>query len=220
MIISHSKEFVFIRIPKNASNAVACALTRNLKKGDIAIVQPHSDELNAPGEHTIILPGEENGSTIPSPHVNIRNLHKFSDIVVPDHYTKIVVVRNPYDKFISACINVLRRSENAKEGKVDWKNITSDTIKAAYRATPNSVEFDNYDWFIGGVSPVKILRFENLQYEFDCLSRELGLPEEPLDLIYGGLYPQDKYRDLYTPGLRTLVERIHKNDFERFGYEW
>lgn len=218
MIISHSKGFVFIRIPKNASNAIAVALTRHLKKGDVSIIQPNSyDELNSSSEHTIIIPGE---GTVPSPHVTLKNLKDFPELHVPDHYTKIIVVRNPYDKFISACVNVLRRSDRAKNGEIDWNNITSDDLKEAYKSHANSVEFDNYDWFIGGLSNVHVLRYENLQYDFDCLCRSLGLPEEPLDIIYSGMVRQSKYRELYTPGLKAVVERIHKDDFKRFDYKW
>ncbi len=218
MIISHSKQFVFIRIPKNASNAIAAALTRHLKKGDVSIIQPNSvDELVENPEHTIIVPGD---GTVPSPHITIKNLTDFPQLQVPDHYTKIVVVRNPYDKFVSACINVLRRSERAKNGDIDWQNITSDDLKEAYRSRATSVEFYNYGWFIDGLSNVRVLRYENLQYDFDQLCRELGLPEEQLDIIYSGMVRQSKYRDLYTPGLKAVVERIHKNDFTRFGYKW
>jgi hypothetical protein len=75
-----------------------------------------------------------------------------------------------------------------------------------------------YRSFIEGASV--IMRFEELQADFDRVLGRLGLPATPIPELNVSKSRSRDYREYYDRTSRRLVEKRFAPDLERFGYEF
>lgn len=199
--MSKSKNFLFIHVPKTAGNSIQRVL---LPYSDdrMALLSPYHDGLDR--------------FEMRSPSINIHKHSTLADYqtqLEPEVFTrlvKIACVRNPWDRCVSFFFSPHR-------GEVFWEpEAFSEFIQTTVKPhrdfvfLPNGPSdcFENLD---------VILRFEQLQDDFDNLCDCLGI--ERNELPRANVSNREDYRRYYEEaGLVDLVGTQFAEEIERFGY--
>ncbi len=148
--------------------------------------------------------------------------------VYAKEFKKICVVRNPYDRVVSAFAYISKRDCN-REFKDLFNELEivvfDDLIRALddkkkYRKICNYiVHFRSQHELIDckGLKMDKIYKFE----EFDHIERDLSkMLGAKLVLQKLNTSPRKKYKEYYDDFSRSVVERIYKKDLELFCYSF
>tara|TARA_R110000824_G_scaffold336553_2_gene523050 strand:+ start:2326 stop:2958 length:633 start_codon:yes stop_codon:yes gene_type:complete len=208
-MIDHKHKFIFIHIPKTGGTSIE------------KLFIPTADIQNVNLKHDTLR-------TILGTRPKIKNYFKFT------------VVRNPWDltaslyyymwksqyewpqrwrKMISAQIpGVLDMSLN------DWVNHESFAYSGPRSRSlfnKNPTERLQLDWISNNTGSPEmdyIIKFENLQNDFDNVCNKLGLPFQNLPHI--NKTDREPYGELYTTETREIVARKFKKDIDFFQYEF
>lgn len=226
MIISNSHNYIFCRVPKVASVATASALMKTLEKGDKAYVG-YVKRYAIYGEHEVISE-HDCPSLIPNNmHVPLRDMGAVCDIAP---YTKFAVVRNPYDRFVSAALYSIAGYGRFIEGQ-DVQRVR----KLLHWITEPHMFNSRYMWkknisirtqahmlvdAEGKLLTDFLGRYETLQEDFDEFSIKVGLPRVELLLENKSRIPKLDYREYYDTALIDKVAALYKTDLELFNYEF
>ena len=199
-MISHKHKFIFIPVRKAAGTSILTALT------------PHCDNVQKFNCGTLPYKGDENISVGDWESESGR----YSD------YTVFTIVRNPWDRFISAYTSFL--------GPVGWTPEKT-SLKEYIDNLPS--EEENWDvWFHTRRTLMDMLvnkkgnyvsdfsiGFENLEKDFETMCRLVGVP--PLVLPHMNRTPNRKhYSTYYDDETRESVREMFKEDIECFDYEF
>jgi hypothetical protein len=124
------------------------------------------------------------------------------------NYYKFTVSRNPYDRFISASFYlktpINKLIDNLEEGKLSEDH--------KIHCMPQYIYSHNDDKLFVN----RILRFENLQEDFNLLCKELKLKE--CILPHKKKTDHKHYLEYYNVSLQERVYNYYKFDFELLGY--
>jgi len=143
-------------------------------------------------------------------------------------YFKFAIVRNPYDWVVSAYhffsqdpredLYELFRSFNDFEHFIN--HISEYDIYSGNRKTTGMPSYSpqrNFLYEDANVLLVDfVVRFENLQNDFDIVCDEIGIPS--VKLGHHNRSNHDEFELYYSPSLRTRIYELFKTDFETFGY--
>lgn len=145
-----------------------------------------------------------------------------------DDYYKFAVIRNPWERAVSAFYYL-------DEG---GSNIYDQAFREEYLAKYEG-RFDAFARDIGSIVGQKffkpqmhwvgradegqvlcdrLIRFENLAEEVTALSRKLNLPLPEVPHVYPGKHPP--YQECYSPEARDAVAQVYATDIETFGYSF
>lgn len=214
-MISRQKNFIFVHVPKTAGNSVQNALF------------PYSeDERTVEGEQDGV---ERFGVAHPGTELwkysSISDYQKALEPAFFDAALKITILRNPWDRMISAY----------------FYTIEQDAVRAG-RENNSAIEFDEggfrefiskrfgYRGLICGRNPDgklrKIdqhsidvfLRFEHLQEDMDALADRLGIAR--VKLVQRNASRHRPYVSYYTDGLRDVVAEQFARDIGYFGFKF
>ena len=214
-MISRAKNFIFVHVPKTAGNSVQNALF------------PYSeDERTVEGEQDGV---ERFGVVHPGTglwkHSSISDYQKALEPAFFDAALKITILRNPWDRMISAY----------------FYSIEQDAVRAG-RENDSALEFDEggfrefiskrfgYRGLICGRNPDgklrKIdqhsidvfLRFEHLQEDMDALADRLGIAR--VKLVQRNASRHRPYTSYYTDSLRDVVAERFARDIAYFGFKF
>lgn len=186
------KSLTFIRIPKNASTSV----------------YEHIKPLNTIRDEALPYRREHFNIFAPS-HCR---LSEAVEVLGKDILDKVVfaVSRNPLDRMVS---------QYHFAQKENW-------IPIKFKGFANFVDFcaDNetiashsQSYYLDVSTKINIIRFENLQYDFDLLLRSNGILANPI-LPKLNSTKRDHYKSYYTPALEEKVRELWNEDFKRFNY--
>jgi hypothetical protein len=160
-----------------------------------------------------------------------------------DGVLKFVVVRNPYSRVLSAYLNKFSR-ENLEYMPDIWRDFSRYTVRysmggdVALDQSPSfsdfiklvcetPVELMNEHWHpqtkMAMVNEIKydfILRFEDLDIEWQRLADKAGLPVLPSneEIEFPATKADDRLSDFYTDTLAKAVYEKFIDDFAYFGY--
>lgn len=157
MIISHKYKFIFIKTLKTAGTSIEVDLNKVLGETDIV---------------TEIYPPEE--GCIPKnymgymSHMSAMRVKERVDPVVWNEYFKFCVEREPVDKVISHYC-MLKNSPFLSQY---WRNLTFDGYMAKREFPVDTFRYTDEN---GELIVDKILKYEDLENEFEDVTRELGL---------------------------------------------
>lgn len=222
-IVSHSRQFIFIKARKVASSSVLATLGGFCGAGDI---------VTAPGD-TEGLPDHSRNATGLRTHSHPDEIRR---LVSPEQwrdYTKITCIRNPWDVTVSMLLWRYYR------GGTRWRATYSDRFRNAiatrtldladpeYRSHMASCIADlgrNCRFYLDatGTSYADVhLRHEQLQQDFDALCERLGVPARTLPRLKSQSRPADwHYRDFFDDALREDVARAAAATIGHFGYRF
>lgn len=229
MIISHEHRFISIKSGKTASTSVEKALAQICGPQDVLAISENSQVDNRNVELSITQAFK---LWLPVPprikktkhrrwrrnfydHIPAYRLRRIVDRSVWDGYTKMTVVRNPFDRALS---NYFWNNRN---------NPPADDLEADINRYVLSMSHYNFSlWEMFALRDRMLLdvymRYERLDEDFRRFVGGLGIDPVPaLSHEKSGFRPKRlHYRDVLSPESRRLIETHARREFECFGYEW
>lgn len=138
------------------------------------------------------------------------------------HYFKFCVVRNPWDKLVSA-YHYLKSGRMANSQKFQKYTTFRQFVVEYVNMLSHDQLIDHVktqSWFItidGGVCVDEILKFETLDHDFEKIKNKVNY-EDVLPHI--GELKREHYTHYYDDETIKIVENLYKEDIERFGYKY
>lgn len=202
-MISHTKNFIFIHIPKTGGTSIEHGL------------RPYGK----------LLQGVVNFESIYYKHVTASALQRMLGPSEYAAYFKFTFVRNPWDWIVS---NYAFNRGLCRPYVIGTKY----TISGKVPDSAKDVSFSDWlRWWIEELSPSQstmvvddegrlmvdfVGRFEHLESDFHRLCTSLGLPTAALPHLKASEH--GPYMEYYDETTRQLVIEHFKTDFELFGY--
>jgi hypothetical protein len=211
MLLSHSRRFAFIHVPKTAGSSVFIALKPYADRVDdywanrwLAAAGIHVNHL-APVAYRKFRP-----------HVAARTLQQWLPAEVFAGLFKFAFVRNPWDLLVSSYHFLKSKPEHRRSRLV--------------RSLPSFADYVEYEIRRGRLLQTSMLcdrqgrllmdfvgRYESLAADFATICGRLGL-EATLPRVNASA--RGDYRDHYPPALAARVAEAFAPDLERFGYSF
>ncbi|WP_448564938.1 sulfotransferase family 2 domain-containing protein [Trichothermofontia sp.] len=143
-----------------------------------------------------------------------------------DQYFKFCVIRNPYDKVVSAFYFFQYMEKGFVDfGDLDYERTKLENWLRSCIQWPNrfsGLPIDRDKYMIGNQFCLDgIIRYENIAADMAKVCQHLDLPWEPslLPKFKAGIRPPEaKAADLYTPIARKIVEAIFAFELKFFAY--
>jgi hypothetical protein len=215
MILSHSKQFIFIHIYKNAGTSIQAALKKwnsleqnLLLKGLRKITKIEIYGLGYMSRLKMM-------DSLKNSHTNLSDLEKYLPADLFQSYFKFAFVRNPWSWQVSLY----------EFGKQDTKHFQHELLnKFDFRdyiswRVENEVKFQT-DFILnnkGDLGMNYLGRFEELYQDFECLCNHLNiqaiLPKKNVSLT-------KDYRTYYDEKTAQIIGEVFKKDIENFGYDF
>lgn len=204
-MISHKHRCVYVHIPKTAGKSI---------KSLFGIPEFGHDYMN-----------ELDWIEDPYDHHPIRKYQGrewFSD------YLKFTVVRNPWDRVLSAFFYLegggsnqfdkAFRDEKLARYNGDFEGFVSDLPLFA-----NEKFFRPATYWLSSATGDRmlvdyVLRFERLVHNIKVLTQILGIGMPKLEQLNKTIHPD--YRDCYSDRAREIVREVYAADISQFGYEF
>lgn len=151
-----------------------------------------------------------------------------NDPELVESYYSFAVVRNPYDRFVSAW-EYLKNYE-----EVRWPLTFEETVRQFHKRGRFFYTSEDRVWWpqarfiaIKKILLVdKVIKYENLNAEWPQIVEEIvkrvpegySRPKDLLDQVNVTGREKKRWEDYYTPELRAMVYDLYRRDFEMFGY--
>ena len=249
-IISHRHEFIFVRPRKVAGASIEIALSRCCGPEDVILIWPlrfdsATDEddfgILSPQHAEAVWRGLESGYAGRT-HLPPRVIRAGIGPDVWDAYFKFTVARNPWDQLVSyyywrfyhrwrSARQIFRRTDDLWNGcRHCWMRHLFKRgrhrqamefglrrgLFASYLEETSSFYFIDGDEYADYV-----MRFENLQQDFDEVCRRLRIPASRLPRTKSKVRPRgEDYRDYYTDYSREYVGVECRRIMDAFGYRF
>lgn len=233
MIISLTHKFIFIKSFKTAGTSVEAALS-NFCSGD-DVVTPLNDyrynrDENGKFIHKSMNADEFAKLGLPNlQHVDAPTIKGKVSPEVWNDYFKFSITRNPWDRAISYFFWEKRR-DRALEPKKRFYHYLGvpfnehEQLRQLFASYIRNATWPNNDCFYtidDQLCTDFVIRYESLQDDYSEVCKKLGLPENTLPRLKGGIRKQRyHYSDFYDEETIALVAEHHKNDIRLFGYEF
>ena len=142
-----------------------------------------------------------------------------------DNYLSFSTVRNPWDRFLSEYI--WQKSYSKEQIQIEWgnKDISFvDFCKSDFAWYPEIEKSHlttqlNFLTDVNGIMCVdEIVRFENLQKDFDRVCDKIGIPHQKIP--HKNKTEHKPYWEYYNDETREIVEKKFEGDINAFGYEF
>ena len=197
MIISHSKQFIFIKTRKTAGSALQKALALACEPGDLIVGAP------------ALRPSWASASSLAP-----RRIHAGKDWIARQYprewqrYTKITAERHPLDKVVSSYWWNMRGG--VSHSFDDWFDARSDA---------QLVDFDLYGGAGGALLVDRVLQFTHLQSQYEALCADLDLETFTLQREKNGKRGDNRpSREYFSAERLARVKRIFWREIQVFGY--
>jgi hypothetical protein len=205
VIISHSHRFIFFAVPKTGTHAVRFALRKHLGENDEEQVQLFKQSRLSYPEIARIGHG----------HIGWREIAPALGPDIWSDYFKFAFVRNPWDRFVSFCAFMHRRTGFfAADPKAAMRSVLVNPehqSRVAFRPQHELICDDT------GMPQIDYVgRYESFQASFDAVCTRVGLPTMQLERINASTHGQ--YRSYFDEDLVTRVGEIYERDIAAFGY--
>lgn len=196
-MISHKHKFILLHAGKCAGSSIKTALKKVINDPD-ANIQGHF--------------------TLAYFKSNILQLgYNFED------YKIVGLTRNPYDRMVSwyyHSVNVVKSFSGSFESFCQFRLISNNgsilqlNEKGLYARDSENLlpPYDKCDY---------IIRFENLQDDFNNFTSHINLPSTQLPHIqHNTERPKESYRKLYTDLSKKIVSEYFEDTISRFDYKF
>jgi hypothetical protein len=209
MIISYSKNFIFIKSRKTAGTSVQVALSAACGPGDI-ITGPRIDP--ASGDYGLHRNADRFGSE--DHHPTAAAVRAFVGEEMWRESLTFTFVRNPWDLLVSRYYFDLSEREDPADCFAEWAfDYLMGPLHARDRLEPYAC--------IGGEIVVDLVgRYERLAVDFRLICDRIGIPGVELGRYRSQFRAGSGYRQYYSPELRDLVGEKFLTELQLFGYEF
>lgn len=219
MPVSHVHRTIFVHIPKTAGTSIEAVLGMHGDKKEIGVVPYFNQELDY--EH---LYGRQ------LQHMTAQDIRAaLNDDAVFNAYFKFAIVRNPWDRLVSALAwtdqKWARGEELAAAGFDNQVRQLHALFMSATAATATGVALPHFLYpqylYVSGPERRPLVnfigRYENLQADWGSIREKLGVN---IDLPSRMKSHHRNYRDYYTEETRRLVGEMYALDARLFEYEF
>lgn len=225
MIISHSRQFVFIKSAKTAGTSLEAALSNYCSGNDVVTplgdYEFNRDETGRWVHRAMNADGFEQHEW----GVTIRNR---IGSALWNEYFKFSIARNPWDRVLSLFAWKARNDDRLDpERRAESQGGASGAPSPAFRA--RFAEFVKGPWqtndrfyVIDGACCVDfVIRYEALADGTAQLCKRLGIPPIELPRLKAG-FKSDRhhYSQYYDAETQAIVADRHSNDIRLFGYSF
>lgn len=206
MIVSHRHQFVFFAVPKTATHAIRQALSGHMGPDD--------------WEQQVLFAKR----SLPIPQIAaIQHGHvsaeQFKEHVTPEiwkSYFKFAFVRNPFDRYVSACFFLHRNNPAFAQHARRFMKQALHRVRFQQRIL---IRPQSELLCLPGEGLVMdyVGRYENLQQSYDTICQRIGIPTTNLERKNRSVHSlSEQYYDIE---LSELVRRFYAGDFDLFDYD-
>ncbi len=206
MIVSHRHRFVFFAVPRTGTHALRDALRPLLGDEDW-------QQYALRGQARLPVPAL---ARLGHGHVSLRQLRASTDEDIWARYFKFAIVRNPYDRYVSACAMLNKRNPRyaGNEQAFMKRALAMPRFRQRVLVRPQTEMLVDVS---GGLGLDFVGRFETLQESFDEACRQIGIAPARLGAI--NATEHRAFETYYDDELRTMVTDFYRRDFEMLGYQ-
>ena len=208
-MISYSRKFIFVHVPKTGGSAIEATLFPNLKPCVRRLYGGCNDKQR-----------ERYGIGLLQ-HLTADHIREEVGEDIFKSFFKFAVVRNPWDKLVSEYAYI----SNTSREKYIIKRLGLSTAGVSFSEFAEAVcksNFVNTHLFtqslMVGDSLDFIGKFENLQEDFNIVCDKIGIPRQELTHINKSQHKH--YTEYYDDETREIVAEKYSKDIECFGYEF
>ena len=216
MLLSHSKQFLFVHIAKTGGTSMRDALSQYRWGHRYALAQFICNKMSQ-------LCGHKIGSRFPR-HSRIIAAKE----MLPEEYFeglfKFAVVRNPWDLQVSSFHHIKRERPHVMQGHdtfesfMRWKFAPSREYQY-HIDTSLQLQTDYLVDLHGNLLTNFIGHYENLQSDFDHVCKTLGIPSKKMPHKRKAA-DRASYHTYYTDEIKALVDKHFAKDIEILGYQF
>ena len=207
MIISYQHQFIFFAVPKTGTHSVRQALRPQLGDADEEQVGLFVERWFKQPELREIGHG----------HVSARQLKPILGDAVFNRYFKFAFVRNPWDRFVSYCAFISRKTGRFESDPHAFMRVMIDSpppLQHLLYQPQNELLCDEN----GQLAMDFVGRVEHMQRDIDVICTRLNFSPQPLQQINRSEHRP--YTDYYNTDLRDLVGHKYRRDIELFDYQF
>lgn len=206
MIVSHRHRFIFFAVPRTATHSLRRALRKHAGAEDW-------EQQMLTARQALPVPEL---AALGHGHISLRQARAHLPREVHARYFKFAFVRNPFDRFVSACCFLNR-------GNPDFPGNERTFMKRALSHPPfrrrvlivPQTELLTDDPGCPAMNYIGC--FETLQDSYAEVCSRLGLPAADLETVNAA--PRDAWRRYYDDELAAAVSDYYHADFRAFGYD-
>ncbi len=218
MLISYSRNFLFVHIAKTGGTSIRAALRRYRWGGWYGVPLWLASQANQ-----MTRPRHKLGLKFPRHAKAIAAKEMLPEIVYRDLF-KFVMVRNPWDLQVSSYHHIQRERPTVLQGVNgfgDFLRLKFDPDRPYDYMLDTSAELQ-HEYVVdlqGRVIVDFIGRYERLEEDFVTICRHIGIPAPTLPHLRKAR-ERDDYRRYYTDELAELVARHYHRDLETLDYRF
>lgn len=206
MIVSHRHRFIFFAVPRTGTHAIRTALGPILGADDW-----QQQSLTAQVRLPVPALARFNHG-----HLSLRQVQANLPPTVWRDYFKFGFVRNPYDRFVSACAMLNKRNPGyrGRETALMKRALTIPRFRQRVLVRPQIEMLLDES---GNLGMDYVGRYETLQQCFATICRQIGIAE--VDLEQSNASEHAAYESYYDDELLATVTAFYRPDFEALCYE-
>ena len=206
MIVSHRHRFIFFAVPRTGTHAIRTALRGSLGPDDWQ-QQSLTEQVRLP------VPAL---ARIGHGHVTLSQARAHLPEAICRDYFKFACVRNPYERFVSACAMLNRRNPGYAGNETSFMKRALGVRRFRERALVRP-QADMLVDERGALGMDFVGRYETLQESFDEACERLGITAPPL--VQGNATEHGAWTDYYDEELLRVVTEFYRRDFDVLAYE-
>lgn len=210
MIISHSKNFAFLKTRKTAGSSIQVALSTECDPLQDIITGSNIKKEILDESYSSGWNMDKFSTNHPHPPIEqVKNYLKGKW----ENYFKFAFVRNPFDIAVSRYHWDVKGKGNqltSKEGFKEWVKTYNKTSWQDEQWRYICIEGENELDFIG--------RYENLTQDYNLICDKIGIKPPELGFQKSGFRDKTHYSGYYDEESVEIVSQYFKKDLELFGY--
>ncbi len=207
MIISHRHRFIFFAVPKTATHSIREALRQHKGPDDW-------EQQMLFGRQELPIPEI---AKIEHGHISAKEISAALPSEQWQSYLKLAFVRNPFDRFVSACAFLNRGNPEFANHSTEWMKVAMTRPQFRRRVLIRS-QAQQLCGVDGKLAIDFVGRYETIQVSLDQIFDRLSLPSTQLEIRNSSKHGH--YRDYYDEELRQQVSEFYRDDIELFDYRF
>lgn len=216
-MISHSKRFIFIHIPKTAGSSISDALAHHSRAIErVLYLRAVRKPVNALATTFGLRNSGDSWITGVHQHAKALDYLNFLGPQRFEEYYKFACVRNPINWLVSEYLYIQRSRYHPRYETANLLNCNDFIQSRIAEGLPTQT---SYLIVKEHISVNKILTVENLEADINCLFRRLSLPKRDIPrLNFSNFEKKQEMLDSISQMTLSQVYEAYSEDFSNFGY--